>query len=188
MKHLKILSVLQVVLLLACTATTCFADSNEDRRLRIGAKLFRTLLAADLGLEQRVDDDGRLRVLIVTDDPDSSDEIVELIGGGSESAEKTIRGIPLVIEFARELGTQEALYAGVFIASNTAVQSVSRIAQWGIEQHTIVYSPFEGHVEQGVLAGLSVEARVRPYINNETLVASGIKLKPFFLQVARIHE
>ena len=36
----------------------------------------------------------------------------------------------------------------------------------------IVYSPFEGHVESGVLGGLSVEAQVRPYVNRATLEAS----------------
>ena len=52
----------------------------------------------------------------------------------------------------------------------------------------IVYSPFEGHVEKGVLGGLSVEAQVRPYVNRATVEASQITLKPFFMEVAKVYQ
>jgi len=188
MKLPKVLIGLQIAVILVCGTAVCLADSNQDRRLRTGAKLFRALLAADLGLEQRIAADGRLHVLIVTDDPGAADEVAGLIKGIEGSVENTIRNIPLKITIVPDLGAyQQGPIAGVFIASDN-VQDLQRIVKLGIEQNTIVYSPFEGHVEQGVLAGLSVEARVRPFLNRKTLKASGIKLKPFFLKVSRMYE
>ncbi len=52
----------------------------------------------------------------------------------------------------------------------------------------ILYSPFEGDVERGVTAGLSIEAKVLPFVNQRTLEASGVELKPFFLKVAKVHR
>jgi hypothetical protein len=188
MRRLKAFFALTIVLVSVCGAGTSLADSYEDRRLRTGAKLFRALLAADLGLQQRVGADGLLQVLVVTDDPDTASEVAKLIEGRGDSNASMIQGIPLAIEFSSRLDARNAPLGGVFIASNVDTRNVAQIAQWGIEQATIVYSPYEGHVEQGVLAGLSVEARVRPFLNRRTLEASGIRLKPFFLQVSRIHE
>jgi hypothetical protein len=50
----------------------------------------------------------------------------------------------------------------------------------------VLYSPFEGHVERGVPAGIAVEAKVQPYLNLSALQAAGIELKPFFLKVAKV--
>ena len=65
-------------------------------------------------------------------------------------------------------------------------RALTSIIKYGIGHHVIVYSPFEGHVELGVLGGLSVEAQVRPFLNRATLEASQISLKPFFLSVAKV--
>ena len=39
-----------------------------------------------------------------------------------------------------------------------------------------------------MLAGLAVEAQVRPYVNLTTLAASNITLKEIFLKVAKVHR
>jgi len=186
MSRYKARFALHCFLVVSCCIGAALADSNDDRRLRTGAKLFRALLAADLGLEDRVGSDGRLHILVVTDDPGSVEEISDLIGGGGGTG-KTIRGIPLSIEFTSQPKTSSAPVGAIFLAVNSS-RRLTPLIDLGIKYNTVVYSPFEGHVEQGVLAGLSVEARVRPYVNKKTLEASKIKLKPFFLSVARIYE
>ena len=42
-------------------------------------------------------------------------------------------------------------------------------------------------LEHGVLAGMSVEAQVRPYVNTETLAASHVELKSFFMKVTKVY-
>jgi hypothetical protein len=82
------------------------------------------------------------------------------------------------------LGTRAP--AGIFIAQAPPRAALSSLIKYGIGHHVIVYSPFEGHVELGVLGGLSVEAQVRPFLNRATLESSQISLKPFFLSVAKV--
>jgi hypothetical protein len=67
-----------------------------------------------------------------------------------------------------------------------AQNTLKSIIKYGIDHHVIVYSPFEGHVERGVLGGLAVEAQVRPYVNLTTLDASNITLKPLFFKVTKV--
>ncbi len=62
------------------------------------------------------------------------------------------------------------------------------LVRFGIDRHVIVYSPFEGDVESGILGGLSIEAQVRPYLNRATLESSHIMLKEFFLKVAKVYQ
>jgi len=179
---------LRVALVLVVGTATCLADNYDDRRLRTGAKLFRALLAADLGLQDRVTPDGHLKILVLAQDTDAAGEVTGLIAGAGGPEENRIRGLPLAIEVVSSLHDTPGRVAGVFIASRYDSDRIGEIARWGIARRTIVYSPFEGHVEKGVLAGLSVEARVRPFLNRKTMEESGIHLKPFFLQVVRMYE
>jgi hypothetical protein len=52
----------------------------------------------------------------------------------------------------------------------------------------ISFSPYEGDIERGVQGGIAVEARVRPYLNLTALRNAGIRLKSFFMEVAKKHE
>lgn len=176
------------VLLCLLQVNTGWADSYDDRRLRTGARLFRALLAADMQLDARIAGDGRLHVLVLADDADNGRAAMAIILGDEGAPDAGIRDIPLSIRIDTAPPVDGTPLAGVFIAEKSPSAGVTVVAQWGVQYGTIVYSPFEGHVEQGVMAGLSVEARVRPYINQETLNAAGVQLKPFFLKVAKIYE
>lgn len=37
------------------------------------------------------------------------------------------------------------------------------------------------------MAGLSIEAKVVPYVNQSALTAAQVQLKPFFMKVAKVH-
>ena len=78
--------------------------------------------------------------------------------------------------------------AGVFLAAAPPAPALRAIVQFGIDHSAIVYSPIEGHVESGVLGGLSVEAQVRPYVNLATLQSSRVTLKDVFMKVAKVHR
>jgi len=60
------------------------------------------------------------------------------------------------------------------------------VVRYGIDHHVIVYSPFEGDVERGILGGIAVEAQVRPYVNAATLTASNITFKSLFFKVTKV--
>lgn len=164
------------------------ADDYDERRVRTGARLFRALLAADLALEHKVGADGKLHVQIYARDLSYADSVAELIAPKAEDPEAKIRGLEVKVETAATLPKSDAALAGVFLAQVPDDATIEKLIGWGIAEHVVVYSPFEGHVERGVLGGIAVEAKVRPYVNAKTLAASHIELKPFFLKVAKVHE
>ncbi len=85
-------------------------------------------------------------------------------------------------------GDAPPLPAAVFLATRLSSAEIDALVRWSIANHVIVYSPFEGDVERGIPAGLAVEAKVQPFLNLTTLEAAGIELKPFFVQVAKVHR
>jgi hypothetical protein len=173
-------------LLLLVFGGQLFADDVEDRRASAGVRLFRALLAADVDLPKKTGPSGQLLVLFyyVNDSRRASDLAARFV---QES--KELRGIAVTTEIANDaamsrLGTR--VPAGIFIAQAPSRAPLMGLVRYGISHRVIVYSPFEGHVELGVLGGLSVEAQVRPFLNRATLEASQISLKPFFLSVAKV--
>ena len=165
------------------------ADSDEDRRVRAGARLFRALLAADLGLEGKAQKDGALHVLVYRRDAKTGDDVAELIAPAGDAEQNKIRGLEVQVEVTDALPTGGGVQpVGVFLATAPANDELDKLVRWSIAQHVIVYSPFEGHVERGVTAGIAVEAKVQPFVNLSTLEASGVELKPFFLKVAKVHR
>ncbi|MBL8300288.1 MAG: hypothetical protein JNN30_18280 [Rhodanobacteraceae bacterium] len=177
-----------VVVGLACATIPVNADSTDERRVRTGARLFRSLLVADVALENKAHD-GHLRVLIYSTDPRSAAEVKELVAPASSTEAAKIRGLPVEMVISATLPTDRApLPAAVFLATRPSSAEVDALVRWSILHHVIVYSPFEGDVERGIPAGLAVEAKVQPFVNLTTLEAAGIELKPFFLQVAKVHR
>lgn len=177
-----------VVAGLACATVSVSADSTDDRRVRAGARLFRSLLAADIALENKAAG-GRLRVLIYSTDARSAAEVGNLVAPADSPEAARIRDLPIETVTSASLPTGEApLPAAVFVATRPSSAEVDSLVGWSIANHVIVYSPFEGDVERGIPAGLAVEAKVQPFLNLRTLQAAGIELKPFFVQVAKVHR
>lgn len=177
-----------VVVGLACAAVSVSADSTDERRVRAGARLFRSLLAADVALERKAAD-GRLRLLIWSADKDSAAEVGDLVAPAASPEASRIRDLPIETVTSATLPTDQApLPTAVFLATRPSSDEVEALVRWSITHHVIVYSPFEGDVERGIPAGLAVEAKVQPFLNLTTLEAAGIELKPFFVQVAKVHR
>ena len=162
-------------------------DEVNDRRAATGIRLFRALLAADLDLPKKtVATNQLLIVFFYVDDKARAADLAQRF-----ITEDKIRGLSIATEVTNDptfAAYDKRVPAGIFIADAPAKQSLTSIIHWGIAHRVIVYSPFEGHVEKGVLGGLSVEAQVRPYVNRATIEASQISLKPFFMEVAKVFQ
>ncbi len=68
------------------------------------------------------------------------------------------------------------------------VEQLQTLTAFANAQRLVVFSPFEGDVERGVQSGIAVEARVRPYVNTKALRAAEVRLKSFFMKVAKAYE
>jgi len=181
------LAFLLAVLLSALT----FADEVADRRANAGLRLFRALLAADIELTKKtVAPDQILIVFLYVDDKRRATDFATRFIAEAKERDK-LRGMTIATEVTNDpnfAAYGARIPAGVFIAEAPGRQALTSVIKYGIQRHVIVYSPYEGHVESGVLGGLSVEAQVRPYVNRETLEASQISLKSFFLGVAKVYQ
>ena len=171
------------VLTLSMAAANVQADSYDERRVRMGARLFRGMLAADVGLEKHKDAAGRLPVMLYAEEPQLAQEISALIAPTGEKS--ALRGMPLLLTAGT--GEPPAGAAGIFLASRPTDEEFRRLLDWSVLHGVILYSPFEGHVERGAAGGLALEQKVRLYINQSTLKASGVELKPLVLKVAKVH-
>ena len=166
---------------------TALADSADDRRVRAGARLFRSLLTAQLALESKAASDGALHVIVFGADSALAPEIAALIASSGDAGKPGIRDLPVAIERVASIGqlAKIAQPAGVFLASTQSPADLSQLIRWSTDSHVVLYSPFEGDVEHGVAAGLAVEAKVQPYLNTSALQAAGVEIKPFYLKVAK---
>lgn len=166
------------------------ADSYDERRVRTGARLFRSLLAADTGLEQKLDKRGELLLLVYSTDPRLGQSVTGLLQPQTDPSRGAIRGLKLRIETITTLPApgDSRRPVGLFLASAPSATQISAVVQWSVASKVIVFSPFDGHVEQGITAGLAIEAKVQPFLNQRSLDAMGLALKPFFLKVAKVHR
>ena len=173
-----------LALLLAAAGRAVDLDPDQARRVELGTGWFRGMLTADVDIEKKALPDGRLLVVFVyTDDERRARALAQAF------AAAPIRKRPLAAEVAA--GSDLASYegrvpAGIFLAQPPGSKPLRQILEFARERRALVYSPFEGHVEEGVPGGLAVEAQVRPYINRRALAASRITLKEIFLQASKV--
>jgi len=175
----------------ALVVTSIAADDLGDVRSQAGARLFRAFLSADVDVEKKTVENNQLLILFlyVDDKARATNLASHFLGDAKDGG--TIRGLPLTVAYSSDpsmAGFKSRVPAGIFIAQPPSEANRRALIKYGIEHHVIVYSPFEGDVEHGVLGGLSVEAQVRPYVNLSTLSASNISLKPLFFKVTKVFK
>jgi hypothetical protein len=182
---------LSALLVFGLLANGALADEVHERRATAGLRLFRALLAADVRLQTKtVSPNQILIVFVYVADKRHAAELAERFIAEAKERD-TIRGLSIVTELTNDptlASYGDRVPAGVFLTESPSRTALAALIGAGIQRHVIVYSPFEGHVESGVLGGLSVEAQVRPFLNQQTLEASQIALKPFFLNVAKVYS
>ena len=182
-----------IALLLATTivyaAKPSASDEFTDRRLTIGARIFRALLAADVDLDRKTAGGDELKLCLLYLDDSTNAEVVA--GTLSRRDDPRIRGKEIQIEslpYAECLDDPADHYVAVFLTQRLNDAELSRLVTLSSRRNLIVFSPFEGDIERGVQSGIAVEARVRPYLNLTALRNAGIELKSFFMEVAKKHE
>lgn len=110
---------------------------------------------------------------------------------GKNQAKGHIKGLPIQVKamsYKEFLVIKPENLAGIFVLDKFNKNQLTPIVKYGIENSRITYSPFDGDVENNMSAGLAIGARVRPFVNMETLNKSKVDIKSFFLKVAKKYE
>ncbi len=182
----RLIAALLLILMITMSAGYLHAGQFEERRVWLGLKLFPSFLAADMDITDKKGPDGALLLLLVYDNnPNLAADMVRRL-----NRIKTIRGAPIRVEAIDKkdfAAHGDAPAAGVFLVQRMG-DDLDRFIEFGKSRGVIVFSPFEADVERGVACGIVISHRIFPYINKDTMIASGIQFKKFFLRVADIYE
>lgn len=176
----NILLVLILILNLVCI--TAYATEKEDIRVRAGLDLFPSFLAADMAIDDKKGPDGSLLlVLLYTNDKARARNMAKYLAKVDR-----IHGIPIRIEISdtRSLAKLDQKGPAGLFFTQPLTSNLDAIIEFGQKYGIIVFSPFEGDVERGVLGGIHISERLLPYVNVAALQASKITIKPFFLRVS----
>lgn len=187
-RRLFSLQLLLVVVMISMPGRGLIADVYNDRRVHVGLKLFRALISADLQAANKTAADGSLPIYLVHANNNAA--ALEYQQSLQASLPK-LRDMPVRVQvraLSELIATDATKPAAIFITQQLNAEELQQLVQLSIAQKIILFSPFEGDVEKGVLGGLSVEATVRPFINMQTLSASHLEIKSFYLQVAKHYE
>ncbi|WP_165495755.1 hypothetical protein [Marinobacter halodurans] len=177
-----------LLLLIFANAHALVADTYSDRRVSVGLNLFGALLVADREADKKANEDGELPIYVLY-----ADDRLEAEGYAQTLQKKlaSIRDHRTRVEsvsYNAYLAGETDPPLGIFISQRLTDSELEQLIRSSIDGGVILFSPFEGDVEKGVLGGLSVQASVRPYINQKALEQTGLAIKSFYLRVARIYE
>ena len=151
----------------------------------VGLDLFPSLLAADRDIGAKVGPDGTLLlVLVYRDDRESLQPFIDHLRRVG-----TIRNFPIRIACVQAplLDDKGVAPAGLFIIQRLTRSEVRQVVRFGEEHQVVTFSPFAGDVEEGILAGIYITDRILPYVNLATMQRASIRLKPFFLRIAKTY-
>lgn len=186
--RLRLVACVAALLLgLGLAGATVQADSYDERRVRTAARLVRALLTAHEGLEAKVQADGGVEVLVFGEQDRQTEPLLSLIAPPVRGNPTTIAGHALRARASEALPDGEtALPVAVFLSRKLDDAAFAELLQWCVRNGVILYSPFEGDVERGATAGVSIQAKVQPFVNLETLESSGIALRRFYIDHSKV--
>lgn len=162
------------------------AVDRDELRVKAGIDLFPSLLTADLDIADKKGDDGFLTLLLVYIDKKSETmEMARVLG-----SQKSIKGIPVRVEITNDLtmsSYRDKPPAGIFIAQPLG-DKLSDVISYAVNNSIVLFSPFKGDVEKGVLGGIHISAKVLPYINLSSMKSSGIRIKNIFIRISVTYD
>lgn len=188
MRMFKIkLSVALCLLLCLVASNILLADETEKRRVDISVSIFPRIVAVDNHFREKLDKDKKARLLFVYDsDEKFAQNLAERIG----NPDHNIGGMPIVarvINVAEELPDEEVPVA-IFLVEKLSDTQLAKILDYAESTHRLVFSPYSGEVERGVMVGISVTNRVKPYFNLATLRRSKVVINALLMKMSKRYE
>ena len=185
----KSVFVLVLLATIVYAATPSVSDDFTERRITAGAKIFRALLAADVDIDRKTGTRGELRLcLLYIDDTGNAELAAATLANRDDPRIRKMKVSIHRLSFPECIADDQGRFAGIFLTQKLNAEQLQALLAFASARHLVVFSPFEGDVERGVQSGIAVEARVRPYVNTKALRAAQVRLKSFFLKVAKAYE
>ena len=180
--------VITLLFVLSICSSQAFADANQERRVTISAAIFPRIVAVDQDLDKKLDQDGNVRLgLLYLTEKNKAEDITKLMTRKISN----IAGKKIVFELIKvdEIGSSQFKeLSGIFLVQPLAKTELNEILDYSIQHQILIFSPFEGDIERGVMASIFVGAKIRPYFNLTTIKKAQVSLKPALLKVSKIYE
>ena len=177
-----------LVLFLSLFSAGIFADVMQERRLTISASLFPRIIAVDTEISKKLDAAGNIRLaLIYSDSKTKAEKISRLMTRKVKKiAGKTIVFSLVDINSPSSLDSEK--HAGLFLVQPLSERQIQKAINHSNNNNILLFSPFEGDIERGVMASIFVGAKIRPYFNVLSMKNAGVNLKSGLLKVSKLYE
>ncbi|MBF0461926.1 MAG: hypothetical protein HQL87_11060 [Magnetococcales bacterium] len=184
---LSLLAVLLLTLIGCVTEGVCLGSRNEYY-LQLGIKMFPSLVGGNLDLAAQKNAAGKLLLLVVyRENRASGEQVANTLNNSIQVIDQFPIQVALCMVDECRAFAQEAV-AGVFLAEPLTARQIEAIKQFSIHTKAVLFSPFEGDVQNGIMTGLFISTQVKPALNLLTLRQSGIRMNTLFLKVAKTYE
>ncbi len=78
--------------------------------------------------------------------------------------------------------------SGLFLSERLDEDLLLRLVERANHSGELLFSPFEGDVERGVMVGLDIRSKIVPYLNLRSLRTAGLELNPKLVRMSRTVE
>lgn len=164
-----------------------FADETEKRRVDISISIFPRIVAVDNQFREKLNKDKKAQLLFVYDsDKKFAQDVAARVGGAANN----IGGMPIVtrVEAVTEMLPGNEVPVAIFIVEKLSGEQLEKVVGYAESANRLLFSPFSGDVERGVMVGISVTNRVKPYFNMSALRHSKVVINALLMKMSKRHE
>lgn len=164
-----------------------FADETEKRRIDISISIFPRIVAVDNHFREKLDKDNNAQLLFVYDsDKTFAQDVAARVGKDGNN----IGGMSIMTRVisAADIFPKYDAPVALFIVEKLSDAQLEKISTYAASVSRLVFSPFPGDVERGVMVGISVTNRVKPYFNMSALRRSKVVINALLMKMSKRHE
>lgn len=168
-------------------ASVVLADETEKRRVDISISIFPRIVAVDNHFREKLNKDKKAQLLFVYDgDKELAQEVADRVGKDGSN----IGGMLVV---TRVISVDEIMLDGdapvaIFLVEKLNDAQLKKVISYAESTHRLVFSPYSGDVERGVMVGISVTNRVKPYFNLPMLRRSKVVINALLMKMSKRYE
>jgi hypothetical protein len=169
-----------VILLLA---SDIYANHDVQARLEIGINILPSVIAANMrwNIEEKYKQQPITLFIIYDENRKLARDALSKL-----TRIKKIRGHRVkkeIVSMSEILSSTTDENSVLFIVE-PLFENSERAIEFSRSHQSLLFSPFKGDVEKGVMTGFDVTNKVLPAVNLKALKESNIRLKAFFLRIA----
>lgn len=164
-----------------------FADETEKRRVDISISIFPRIVAVDNHFREKLDKEKNARLLFVYDEDKSfAEEVAGRVGKDGSN----IGGMKVTTHVASADGAfpENDVPVAIFLVEKLSDEQLANVIAYAESVHRLVFSPFSGDVERGVMVGISVTNRVKPYFNLGQLRRADVVINALLMKMSKRYE